>query len=141
MAKHVNDFNSCISELKKLNRQDYSPKRLYSLFTESILDSTHNNTIKDGEKSSWTLEKLQMELCYDEQIHTERVEKLRVLKAQRAVLESLAQARTEDSNPKNNKGKGGGGDNPTPKKPSKKQQAVWKQLRVFHGEKVLVSPH
>ena len=105
-AKHVNDFNSCISELKKLNRQDYSAKRLYSLFTESILDSTYNNTIKDGEKNGWTLEELQLELCADEQLNTERIEKLRVLKARRAVKESLAQARTEDSNPKNNKGKG-----------------------------------
>ena len=116
--------------MHELNRQDYSKKRLYTLFTESILDSTFNNTLKDGEKNNWALEKLQDELCYDEQINTERVEKLRVLKARRAVKESLAQAKAEDSNPKNNKGKGGGGDNPTPKKPSKKQQAAWKQLRV-----------
>ena len=70
MASHCNDFNSCISKLDKLNRQDYSKKRLYTLFTESILDSTFNNTLKEGEKNRWTSDKLQDELCYDEQINT-----------------------------------------------------------------------
>ena len=130
MASHCNDFNTCISELKKLDRQDYSTKRLYTLFTESILDSTFNNTLKEGDKKNWTLAELQDELCYDEQINAERREKLRVLNARRAAKETLAQGGGGSPNPKNNKGKGGGGDNQTPKKPSKKQKTAWKQLRV-----------
>ena len=113
-----------------MKRQDYSDKRLYSLFTESILDPKYNNTIKDGEKKSWSLDKLQSELCYDEQIDKERVEKLRVLVARRAGKDSPGQPKKEGSNPKNNKGKGGGGDKSNPKQPSEEAQATWKQLRV-----------
>ena len=93
MAQHVNDFNSYVSKLKKLKRLDHSERSLFTLFTESILDSEYNNTIKDGIKKGMTLEALQVELCADEQMNTDRSEKLRILKAQRAVKEALVETK------------------------------------------------
>ena len=62
MAKHVNDFNTYVTELTKLGRQDYSEDRLYTLFTDSILDDKYNSKISDGEEKGWTLDKLQLQL-------------------------------------------------------------------------------
>ena len=66
MAKHVNDFNTYVTELTKLGRQYYSEDRLFTLFTDSILDDTYNSTISDGEGKGWTLDVLQLKLCVAE---------------------------------------------------------------------------
>ena len=125
---HVNDFNSYVSKLKMLKRLDHSERSLFTLFTESILDSEYNNTIKDGIKKGMTLEALQVELCADEQMNTDRSEKLWILKARRAVKEVLVETKGEGPVPSTRK-KGGEGSS-TPKKPLKQKQAAWKQLRV-----------
>ena len=98
-----------------------SDDRIYTIFTESILDNDYNTSIIDAEKKGSTLEELQVDLCAQEPRTNARLEKLRILKARRAAKDTTPKGGGSDSTPRTPKGEGGGArkgegpkDGPTP---------------------------
>jgi len=130
MSKHVNDFNSYFTQMKKMGRKDYTPERLYSLFVDSILDNDYGTIIRDAEKRGDTLEVLQEDLRAEEQRRNKQIEKLRILKARRAAQEHPLPTPTEVKPPKGGRNRRTANEEGETEGPTDRQKKAWANLRM-----------